>query len=284
MSLVDPLEQTCLGRCLTPAEKLAARASLSRVSLDDPFGSLAFWGKIFGQKADYLVARSLSTRLEIAKKFYFSADGGKTFAELPKLDAWAIEKASKYHGQFIGDPGALLAEFKPTKPVAEGEEAEPEPEPEVAPRQMTELERLSWTVQAIDDATHIVIRGAYSRNAANDLTPSPTFAGLQSPGQLSDLRNYEHMRKPADPENQLAEARAKLQFTSDAALDSIQGDVPRGCCWTVVPQEGSGGATVHLRNLVWPGFSARVSLGSRQPEQAGYFGYGQRNQDLVFTV
>lgn len=44
-------------------------------------------------------------------------------------------------------------------------------------RYLTELERLSYNVSAIDNDTSVVPRGAFMRNAANDLVRDTTFKG-----------------------------------------------------------------------------------------------------------
>jgi hypothetical protein len=148
---------------------------------------VSFWGKIHGHERDYLIIRALVLGgSKIVKQFYFSDDGGLTFAQLPDIsrDEVVQRKAFVYHGAFTGNASTLLADYQPPKaPTGEEEEAPAEEAGQETPgkdRQITELERLSYVVSVIEKDTSVVPRGAYLRTASNDVLPDPAFKGVST--------------------------------------------------------------------------------------------------------
>lgn len=282
---MSTLSVSVMGRCLTPSERVAVRLSMQRLQLNEPFGELVFWGKIIADKSDYIILKATDTHIEVKKKFYFSNDGGVSVSELPEVDAFVEERAAPYHGMFVGNPSEVLKAQK-LGAIDEEEEAEPEEEEDPEARKFTELERLAYNVKQIDEATSIVPKGLYIRNASNDLVRDSTFKGLSS-SSASQLKNYEHLRQSSSAENVLALKKREIR-AEGSNLDVIVDDVPLHS-WSL--QVSPSGTHVTLRNLKWPGYQYQLDVGAaanqeghRPQGQGAYIGTGQYNHDIVFTV
>lgn len=75
--------------------------------LQENLPSVSFWGRIRGVHNDYLVARSLTLDDSVNKSFYFSQDGGLSFAKLPQVDEWMSTHSAAVRGRFTGDPAHI---------------------------------------------------------------------------------------------------------------------------------------------------------------------------------
>ena len=225
-----------------------------------------------------------------------SADNGATFAAFPALDAFILRLAPLIRGLFTGNPALKHAD--PSKPVKlnedgqpEEEEEQPEEETEAAEgddsaprrppeRKLTEEERLAFTVRAIDDECCIAPVGQSFLSPTGVVTADPAFSGLPLP-QLPSLSQWGHYRDPVT-----AEAKARIRKAApsncydwmDAVLPELEGAPASD--WVV--QVAEGGLTVRLRSLQWLGWEVTAQAGGRW--QAGYFGYGERNEELHFML
>jgi hypothetical protein len=82
--LLNAVEQCCARRAGGPQRQLPSPfSSLSALSLSRP---------VCVQTNDYLIAAAVATGTSITKRFYFSADGGVTFARLTPADEWVRDK------------------------------------------------------------------------------------------------------------------------------------------------------------------------------------------------
>ncbi len=52
-------------------------------------------------------------------------------------------------------------------------------------------------------------------------------------------------------------------------------------CWKL--RGLNGGLEVQIKNLIWPGYEFNYKIGKMEFTQA-YFGYGVRQNDLVFMI
>ena len=293
------VDVSVLGQSLTTPQRVAIKNALYKLQINSRIpGTLTFWGKILATQHDYLIAASTTLSASIDRSYYYSVDGGVTFAVLPTVDEWVDKIAPLVVGLFTGNPALQYRD--PTKPVkrnedgevvededeeaeaAEGEEAEGEDKTEDVvkkpkERRLTEEERLSYTVASIDRECSLQPTGLTLLTPTGHIATDPTFSGLTT-HQLPLLSSYSHLRNPITAS---ALARQRKQRTANNAhyLDRLEGDEERQ--WAVSASEG--GLEVGLRSLVWLGWEYRLRAGEREG-RGGYFGYGERNNDLHFML
>lgn len=294
--MADAITSSFMGLGLNVSQRLATRNSLMKIKLNENHQDVVFWGKIMGKQRDYLIACATSVSETIKKSFYFSADNGLTFAKLPPVDDWVVERCVKTRGMFTGNPAQVLKD--PLKIVKLGEDGEPiedeaEPEPEEenegdenkeekaadpSKRKLNELERLSYSVECVDKDTCIVPRGQYFLTPTGEIAPNTSFKGLRS-ADASKLDSYLLFR---DPMCNATFARIrKLGVNNNFDfLDAVEQDKPKGL-WSL--QTDESGSVVTLRSLVWTGFEFCLDLNT-QTFQRGYYGYGCRNDDVLFMI
>ena len=291
------LDVSVLGQSLNTAQRVAVKNALYKLQINSRVpGTLAFWGKILATQHDYLVASATQLSSHVDRSYYYSVDGGVTFAVLPTVDEWAAQVAPLVVGLFTGNPALKYRD--PSKPVkrnedgeavedeedeeAEGEEADGEDKTEDVvkkpkERRLTEEERLSYTVAAIDRECALQPTGLTLLTPTGHIATDPTFGGLTT-HQLPLLSSYSHLRTPVTA-SALARQRKQRTANNRAYLDRVEGDEERQ--WAVNASEG--GLEVGWRSLVWLGWEYRLRAGEREG-RGGYFGYGERNNDLHFML
>jgi radial spoke head protein 9 len=283
------------GYALSLSEKLAVRGSLTRIALDENFAQVRFWGKIMGTAKDYLIACATVTTAAITKHYYFSNDGGVKFAKLPAVDAFITERATVAKGMFSGNPENLYRDPGAGEPEEEEEEEEEEDEmdddydpddPDQPPRikkpkerKFYELDRLVFTVAAIDTDTCITPVGLQYLTATRQIFQNRNFNGL-SIAQASQLSSYLLYRNP-ESENTLARVRKFGVANNADFLDRCQEGLPDRI-WKV--QHDSSGVNFTLRNMIWSGYEFHLQAHSAGAFCGAYFGYGQRNDDVLFML
>lgn len=281
---MDLLSSEFLGFSLNTAQSLAIRTSLSKLRINENNPNITFWGKINGTTRDYFIARGVSISDNITKTFYFSADDGLTFAKLPEIDDFIMEKSAAVSGMFTGNPSLIYKD--PNAPQEEEEEEEEEDEDEQdepkqadpSKRKLKELERLSHAVVQIDFDTCVVPRGASLLTPTGLIQDNMSFRGLSS-AQSTQLSNYLLMRDARNPKT-LARIR-KLGVSNNVDfLDAVGEGQPSGV-WIV--QTDEGGTQTRVRSLVWPGYEFKLEANSSNYGGA-YFGSGLKNQDVMFML
>eukprot|EP00462_Mataza_sp_D1_P002632 CAMPEP_0175113104 /NCGR_PEP_ID=MMETSP0086_2-20121207/15942_1 /TAXON_ID=136419 /ORGANISM="Unknown Unknown, Strain D1" /LENGTH=287 /DNA_ID=CAMNT_0016392259 /DNA_START=38 /DNA_END=901 /DNA_ORIENTATION=+ len=287
---MDVINTPFMGMGLNVSQRLATRNSLQKLKLNENYSDVKFWGKIQGKQRDYLIAVATEATDVITKSFYFSSDNGLNFAKLPVVDEWITERCLKTRGMFTGNPAQVLKDpFKIKKEGDEEEEPEAEAEDEgdegdkeakendPSKRKLNELERLAYTVQAVDADTCIVPRGSCF------LTPTGEIARcLDKPLTQAEATNLDSYLLFRDPQCSATLARIrKLGVNNNFDfLDTIEQDKPKGM-WSC--QADESGANVTLRSLVWTGYEFQIDLAA-QSFGGCYYGYGIRNDDVLFMV
>eukprot|EP01083_Nonionella_stella_P215287 774959_1 len=97
---------------LNPAEQCSIKVSLIDVKLNENFTTTKFWGKIFGIECDYLIIEATTVTHQIQHKYFFSIDGGLTFAQLPIVEPWMESKCMKIASYFTGMTSFIYKEKK----------------------------------------------------------------------------------------------------------------------------------------------------------------------------
>lgn len=265
-----------------------------KIKLNENWDQVVFWGKIIGKQRDYLIGVATSTSESIKKGFYFSSDNGLTFSKLPPVDEWVSERCAKTRGMFTGNPAQVLKDpFKIPKEGDEGDEEEPEEEEtpdegdegdqkekELDPskRKLNELERLAYTVESCDKDTSIVPRGQYFLTPTGEIAYNQTFKGL-SQAEACRLDSYMLFRDPVCSAT-FARIRKLGVNNNFDFLDTVEQDKPKGL-WSL--QTDESGSNVSLRSLVWTGFEFMLDTNT-QSFQRCYYGYGCRNDDVLFMI
>lgn len=249
------------GRVLSCQELSCLQASLQLLKSKERLQNIFFWGKLFGQVADYYIAYYAhhSEQEFPSKTFYYSGEDFQ-FRPLPRLTEAAAERvlALALDTPFHGIPGTHLH--------TEGETT------------LTEVDRLAQVVQEIDFDTAVVPKGAHVLTEAHVVEDCRTFKGL-SAEEATLPANYVHFRPPASVAALRALARTDAEFFS-SFLDSLDSDLPRGC-WAV--RKDPVGQVVTLRSLSWPGYAA-YHLPETTRFGGAYFGYAQKTRDLAFLL
>jgi radial spoke head protein 9 len=266
------------GSVLNCQELTGIQAGLTLLKTKEKLTEIFFWGKIFGQKADYYVAYGLTdTEFEFpAKQFYFAGEDFD-FKALQRLTEDIGELVTELDSEkpFTGDPTASLkAGFEEGQ---EGDEAQAAAGGD-APKSLTEADRLAWVVQEIDFDTAVVPKGAHDLNEAHVVVRSGSFKGLGLT-EATGLGKYVHFRSPSSVSSLRSLARTDAQFYANF-LDSLEDDLPKGC-WAV--RQDPSAALVTLRSLSWPGYVAYHVPGTTAFGGL-YFGYAQKCRDLAFLL
>lgn len=257
------------GYTLNVQEIAMLTANLNKLQADEKFGKVYFWGKIFGKSRDYYVAFGLRDQnVEFPSKQFYCATGEKfEFADLPILTDEDASKISTFpqDAAFGGEPDGVL--FAAVDGDDEGADAE----------YLTELHRVAFTVQSLNQDTSVVPAEAYVLNDAHQVVEAPDFKGMKY-AALSDLSSYAHFR-PAENVGKLrAMAKDDVDWKNGNFLDKLTTSLPKKS-W--VSRLDAGTASVQLRSLLWPGY-AFYAVAQKSYYGGVYIGHGIRNNDLAF--
>lgn len=261
------------GHVLNCQELVGIQAGLAVLKSTQKYGSIYFWGKIFGETADYYIAYGLEdSEFEFPSKSFFYSEGSSfEFKPLQLLTEEVADKILELalEKPFTGKPDSPLVDAPPAE---EGEEATNEA------GVLTEADRLAQVVMEIDFDSAVVPKGAYALNEAHIVVPSVNFTGLGA-SEASVLESYVHFRSPTSIASLRALARDDVHFYGNF-LDPLAEDLPKGC-WAVRQDPSAG--LVTIRSLSWPGYTA---FHAPQTSRFGgaYFGYAQKCKDLPFLL
>lgn len=203
----------------------------------------------------------------------------------------------KDESPFLGDPAKII-ESAVKAEGEEGEEAQDaaggegedeegegkeyksddsdEQEITVPKRDLTELDRLTFVVYAIENDCQISPIGAFKMTSEHQVRRNEAFGGLNK-DQLKNLDNYMHFRNVQSGEKKDAldspAASFNARFLESAALDQ-----PKGT-WTLQGRTEH----VHIRSLKWPGFQFYHKQNTNK-FGGMYIGDGLKNLELHFIV
>lgn len=120
----------------------------------------------------------------------------------------------------------------------------------VPPKELTEIDRVNYVVNAIETDCQIAPVGAYKMTASHQVRRNEAFKGL-TPEQSLSTGSYLHFRNVLDDGKKKQLDLPSAPFDA-LFLEGIKGDQPNGC-WNF--QHDLGKQTVLGRNLLWPGFN-----------------------------
>ena len=268
------------GVCLSLVERLKLESTLDQLKSDIKCDEMQFWGIIYGSEKDYYIAKALYYKnypLFPKKKYYFCNSSNFIFSELPSLNPHQLPNFHKYNTYFIGNPDIILEKYEVEKNNnLDDELTEGNFKPLTRKKNMTETDRLSYVVRAIDRDTSVVPVGGYKMLPINEIRRNDLFEGINSE-DLGKIEKYLHFRPVENQEKIDKINMGKAVFDFDF-LDSLSDD-PIKDTWSI--QLDSTKTICSLRSLVWPGYFAYCKANS---DQFGgvYFGYGIKNVDIPF--
>jgi radial spoke head protein 9 len=234
-----------------------------------------FWGKICGLNQDYYIAVAVTYAGQYEfplKQFFYTLSNTPafTFKEMPALGLPDLEQDLAIDTDasfFRGEPAFLLGgataedaeEEEPPKEEDAEEEGEEkkakdsdeseEEEIKVPKKKLTELDRLTTVVLAIENDCQLCPVGAFRMTPEHQLRRVAAFAGLRGE-QACDLKSYYHFRNVQTAEKKTDLDKPEAPFKEDF-LETIDCDMPRGC-WNIQSSERND--TVLIRSLNWPGY------------------------------
>jgi len=268
------------GVCLSLVERLKLETVLDQLKSDIKCDEMQFWGIIYGSEKDYYIAKALYYKgypYFPKKKYYFCSSSNFIFSELPSVYPHHIPDFHKFNTYFIGNPDIILEKYDSEKiNNLDDEMAGDNFKPKTKKKNMTETDRLSYVVRAIDRDTSVAPVGGFKMMPINELRRNDLFEGLNSE-DLDKKEKYVHFRPVENQEkkDKIDMGKAVLDFEF---LDSIVDD-PIKDSWSI--HVDSTRTISSLRSLVWPGYFAYCKANSN--EFGGvYFGYGIKNIDIPF--
>ena len=280
--LEDPMKEISSfnGVCLSLVERLKLETVLDQLKSDIKCDEMQFWGIIYGSEKDYYIAKALYYKgypYFPKKKYYFCSSSNFIFSELPSVYPHHIPDFHKFNTYFIGNPDIILEKYDSENiNNLDDEMAGDNFKPKTKKKNMTETDRLSYVVRAIDRDTSVAPVGGFKMMPINELRRNDLFEGLNSE-DLDKKEKYVHFRPVENQEkkDKIDMGKAVLDFEF---LDSIVDD-PIKDSWSI--HVDSTRTISSLRSLVWPGYFAYCKANC---DQFGgvYFGYGIKNVDIPF--
>jgi len=267
---------------------------------------LMFWGKVTGVQNDYYIAVSITYKnmYEFPQKtFYYTLSNTKgfTFREMPSLGLPEVEQdrsidcdnslftgnPSKKLGAKVGEEGEEAVE-EPPKEEEEGEEgaekkakdsdASEDEEVKIPKRNLTEIDRLTAVVLAIENDCQLCPTGAFKMTPDHQLKRNEAFSGLNGTEALKK-GNYMHFRNVQTIEKKRLLETPEAPFTYNF-LENISREKPQGC-WSL--QRDERHETVIIRSLIWPGYHFFHKISSSK-FGGMYIGDGLKNAEVHFIV
>eukprot|EP00930_Biecheleria_cincta_P045100 TRINITY_DN31082_c0_g1_i1.p1 TRINITY_DN31082_c0_g1~~TRINITY_DN31082_c0_g1_i1.p1 ORF type:complete len:287 (-),score=61.23 TRINITY_DN31082_c0_g1_i1:165-1025(-) len=281
--LESGLKRVASGGCvLSTQESSGLEAGLSLLKAQEQFQHLCFWGKIFGQTADYYIAFGVrGGDFEFPTKHFFFATKDFQFNALAPASAEETVRITELCGDkpLVGVPSTGLEPPKEGEDEPPAEEGEEGAQVQEGPKKLTEVDRLAMLVQEIDFDTSAVPRGAFTIDEKHTVVASRDFKGL-SPSDALVLTSYVHYRAPVNISCLRTLARKDSPGYSGHILDGLDSDAPKGC-WAV--RKDPVADLVTLRSLTWPGY---IAYHAPQTTDFGgvYFGYAQKEINLPFLI
>ncbi len=143
---------------------------------------------------------------------------------------------------------------------------------------LTELDRLSYVVHAIDSQCSIVPVGSYKKTPIGEIQRNEAFRGLRADA-ASQLSSYMHLRPCQHSLKQRQCARKDDVFVGDFLDNATENECKNE--WTLGRDITQ--STCTLRNRHWPGFLA-FHRSNTPVFGSFYLGSGIKNVDLAFMI
>lgn len=233
------------------------------------------------------------------KRFYWALSSNFHFMPFPAKNEQHKDVFDTLTGMYDGNPQNVLVKVEEDVPEPiEGEEfvqneeeiKQPEVEDPLASSveddplvnfvkvNLKEIDRLLYTVLAIENDCQIIPLGALRLTENHEVARNCAFKGLTE-AEAFDLKNYQHFRNVQSKAKSMALLHDDSVFSHDF-LDHLNDDKPCGA-WSV--QKDSTGRSAIIRNHSWFGFTAYHKSKSNVYGSV-YIGEGLRNSELPMQL
>lgn len=239
LSNLDGLASSGVG--LTVEERAALQVEFLRLTNAEGFDEVNFWGKIYGNEADYIICFALVSNGQqwpLKRFFYCTKGSNRPLTRLEPLpDSDGGQKT--IDGGFTGDASTV---------VAPGTASEDDPDEIVG--EVSEAKVVANCITAIDQATAIVPRGSYICNPTHNVIANKLFCGLDA-ADAGDLNNYLLFNKPSHGEVAGALDNEGMVRPEDFLAKAATSHPVGG--WAL--QTDDQQTTITIRSLKYPGYS-----------------------------
>lgn len=208
-----------------------------------------------------------------SKRFFWASSSNFIFSQLPAATQTAAKKFTNFNYLFSGEFDQVLV--KSTEPPKVIDAAAGIILP---PKDLTELDRLAYTVNEIDRSCATIPKGALKYTPTHTVVQNEAFRG-HSVRDANNLSNWQHWRNVEQDDKQELIARHEAIFNDDF-LDVLSADRPKQC-WSIMLDCTQ--SVVIVRNQMWPGFFAYHRCNTSVYGSL-YIGDGICNSDLPFML
>jgi len=185
------------GICLSLVERFKLESTLDQLKADIKCDEMLFWEIIYGSENDYYIAKALYYKgyPEFPKReYYFCSSSNFIFSELPEIQPYHIPNFKKFNTYFIGNPDIKLEKYDSDNNSNLDEDLEGYIfTPKLTKKNMTETDRLSFVVRAIDRDTSVIPVGGFKILSINELRRNDLFEELNSK-DLDKKEKYVYFR------------------------------------------------------------------------------------------
>jgi len=185
-----------------------------------------------GVLTDYYIALGVSytgkpaDQFNASKQFFWCTGDNMKFAELP---ASLVGQCRPLFDQI---QSVFTGEFEKTIVSSNGTsqylycDKELLSKVQIPARGLTELDRLSFVVNQIENDCHLIPKGSLKKTPLNEIRRNEAFRGL-SADQAFDLVNFSHYRLPVSKDKVELNLRNEGVYNNEF-LDSAADDIPKG--------------------------------------------------------
>lgn len=260
-------------------ERLKIELALDTLQDAMNFEHIQLWGKINGLESDYFIAVGTCSSGQkgfAQRRFFWCTEQNYTFSEMPAPRLGLKPVFEQLQVLFSGMHTNIVVDAK-------GHCAQCRLEPAslkcLDGKDVTELDRLSYTVCQIDMQCTVVPCGSYKMTPLNEVHRNEAFEGCMME-KICDLSSYMHLR-PVQTQDKKSLADRKQDIFEGDFLDSAACGSKASGVWSVMRDLTQRMCV--LRNRVWPGAMA-YHRANTQVYGNFYMGNGLKNCDLAFQI
>jgi len=278
------------GSTLNIEELTHLQLSVLKLNENEKFDKVNFWGRIKGLANDYyiIVGIRFKERVNFPERQYYWCNDDFFLSPLIKSHPDNDDFLHQFNGYFSGQHDKILRATGFDVPTSEvtvvnGKISTIMTDDAIIkkgnhPKPITELDRLAFTVRAIEHECAVVPNAAYRCTPNDEVRVNNYFKGLTI-AEASDLKNFLHFR-PSSQQTKIDMLSKKDRTDILNFFDGLTSDVSNGA-WSLT--QSADGLCSYVRHAKWPGF---VSYHRANSNIFGYvyFGEGRRLNDIHFLV
>ncbi|XP_074102921.1 radial spoke head protein 9 [Cotesia typhae] len=264
------------GVCIGTERSQLLKNSLLLLGKENNFDKIYYWGRINGIERDYYIAYGHGKDYLRNQTYYYSFNC-LDWLLLPKATKTDKVISSLLTNYFQGDPSVKTSAQVPDFSLSD-EETSKSIENGVTSCEIKEEDRLSATVDLINNDSIIIPRGSWIKHPSGDVGKNAAFTGLNL-NECLELKSYLHARLPLRKSDMNLIKKQDYNCALDF-LDSIDIDLSKEC-WSL--QLHLKDNLIIIRNLYWPGMTFYHKINSSEYGSI-YVGDGIKNKCLAFMI